>query len=93
MHPKLSLPTNHMIHCGHSCSCLWYALDRRVGLLTSVAGADTNHRGESYEGVGLVPDIAVGEAYPSDAELREGRDDALAAAVGLLSEGAGASRL
>ena len=46
-----------------------------------------NPHGENLEGVGLAPDVAVGEAYPSDAELREGRDEVLAAAVALLDGG------
>jgi carboxyl-terminal processing protease len=53
-----------------------------VGLSNQVY---TNHRGENYEGRGLAPDVAVGEAYPSELELQNGRDDVLAAAVGLLS--------
>ena len=52
----------------------------------------TNHRGEKYEGTGLAPDLAVGEAYPSEFELQTGRDDVLAAAVGLLSDTAISTR-
>jgi len=44
-----------------------------------------NHAGENYEGLGLTPDVAVGDVYPSEAELAEGNDAVLATAVGLLS--------
>ena len=42
--------------------------------------------------MGLAPDVAVGTAYPSEAELEEGVDAVLARAVALLSH-ASASRL
>ncbi len=77
--------------CGCYSDILLVALGNgwQVGLSNQVY---TNYRGENYEGKGLVPDVPAGEAYPSAVELREGRDSALAAAVGLLSRDA-SSRL
>jgi carboxyl-terminal processing protease len=70
--------------CGCYSDILLAALSNgwSVGLSNQVY---TNHRGDNYEGEGLAPDVPVGDAYPSAVELQEGRDDALAAAVGLLS--------
>lgn len=45
----------------------------------------TNHEGANYEGVGLAPDMAVGDSYPSESELAEGADAVLSSAVELLS--------